>query len=323
MERVGDLAGVGQRLVEGAPVRPGEVQHAPVDALAPRLGLCEQPPGGTRSVATRDKVEQLTLGHVHDGGAPPAGAPRAAAPEQGLIEAERLHRADPCGVRGEQRFAPGEHRPVRRVPVTTQLGGHIGDRAGVAAHRHSRPASRPRRERRPRRRDLLIDLGERPHHTARRRTAPPPLVPHEAHRAPERRKVHQPHRAGALGPHRPAAAPTRRPCPSPDVQRQRPAERIVDAEDLHIAETDDQLTDTRRVLLHRGPPPIRCLSTPILEAPTPPIADPVPAHFRRARIGGCPARRYGERVLFGLRPMLAEEAFGAFAAEVVALSDGE
>ena len=141
MERVGDLAGVGQRHVEGAPIGAGEVQHAPVDALAPRLGLREQPPGGTRSVATRDKVEQLTPLHVDNRGAPPPGAPPPGAPEQGLIETQRLHRTDPRGVRGEQRFAPGEHRPVRRVPVTTQLGGHIGDRAGVAAHRHSRPAS--------------------------------------------------------------------------------------------------------------------------------------------------------------------------------------
>ena len=63
---------------------------------------------------------------------------------------------------------------------------------------------------------------------------------------------------------------------------QRPAGRIIDAEDLHIAETDQQLTDTRRVLLHRGPPRNWCLSTPILEAPNPTIANPVPAHFRRA-----------------------------------------
>ena len=211
--------------------------------------------------------------------------PGAVASEQGLIEAERPHRADPVTVSGQQRFAPGEHRPVHRVPVTTQLGGHIGDRAGVAAHRHRRPASRPRRQRRPGRRDLLIDLGERPHHTGRRRAPPPPLAPHQAHRAPERRQVHQPHRGRALGPHRPAAVPTARPGrPGADVQRQRRTGHIVDAEDLHIAETDDQLAETRRVLLHRGPPPIRCVSNPILEAPNPPIADPVPAHFRRARL---------------------------------------
>ena len=34
MERVGDLAGVGQRHVEGALVRPGEPQHAKGDSLA-------------------------------------------------------------------------------------------------------------------------------------------------------------------------------------------------------------------------------------------------------------------------------------------------
>ena len=60
--------------------------------------------------------------------------------------------------------------------------------------------------------------------------------------------------AGALRPHRPAAAPTRRPASSPDVQRQRPAGRIIDAEDLDVDETDQQLADTRRVLFHRGPP---------------------------------------------------------------------
>ena len=35
-------------------------------------------------------------------------------------------------------------------------------------------------------------------------------------------------------------------------------------------------------LHHRGPPQIRCLSNPILEASTPAIADPVPAQNRRA-----------------------------------------
>ena len=156
------------------------------------------PPAWARSVATTDKVEQLTPVHVHDRGAPAPGAPPPGAPEQSLIETQRLHRSHTVGAGGEQRLAPGEHRPVRRVPVTTQLGGHIGDRAGVAAHRHSRPASRPRRQRRPGRRDLFIDLGERTDITTRRRAPPAPLAPHQAHRAPKHRQVHQPHRAGAL-----------------------------------------------------------------------------------------------------------------------------
>ena len=48
------------------------------------------------------------------------------------------------------------------------------------------------------------------------------------------------------------------------MQCQRPAGRIVDADDLHIAETDDQLTDTRTVHLHRRPPSNWCASRPIL-----------------------------------------------------------
>ena len=86
VERVGDLAGVGQRHVEGAPVRPGEPQHTPVDTLAPRLGVIQQPPGGTVGVATRDNAEQLALGYVYDQRALSVAAPAAVAPDQGLIE---------------------------------------------------------------------------------------------------------------------------------------------------------------------------------------------------------------------------------------------
>ena len=137
-------------------------------------------------------------------------APSAVASGQGLIDAQRLHRSHMVTVGSQQRRAPGEHRPVRRVPVTAQLGGHIGDGARVAAHRHRRPASRPRRQRRPGRRDPLIGLGERPHRAARRRTAPPSLVPHEAHRAPARRQTHQTRRNRTLRPHRVTTAPTGR-----------------------------------------------------------------------------------------------------------------
>ena len=139
VERVGDLAGPRQRCFEGAPVGAGEVQHAPVDAPAPHLGLREEPRGGTLGVATRDNVEQLTPVHVDDRGAPVAPTPPAVAPEQGLIETQGLHRAHTAAVGGQQCLTPDQHRPVRRVPVTTQLGGHIRHRTGVAAHRHRRP----------------------------------------------------------------------------------------------------------------------------------------------------------------------------------------
>ena len=86
VELVGDLSGLGQRHVERAPVCPGEPQHTPVDVVAPRLGLIQQPPGGAAGVATGEHVVELALGHIHDQRAPPAGAPSALASEQGLIE---------------------------------------------------------------------------------------------------------------------------------------------------------------------------------------------------------------------------------------------
>ena len=169
MERVGDLAGVGQRHVEGAPIGAGAVQHPPVDALAPRLGLREQPRGGARQ--RRDQGQGRATGPAarRQSRCTSSGCAKGRCARTGSHRGRAPPPRRPVRCRGEQRFAPGEHRPVRRVPVTTQLGGHIGDRAGVAAHRHSRPASRPRRQRRAGRRDLLIDLGERADITARRR----------------------------------------------------------------------------------------------------------------------------------------------------------
>ena len=243
VERIGDLADVGKRHLEAAPIRPREVQHTPRNAVTPPLGLRQQPADRPLGLATRHNVEQLAPGHVHDRGAPPAGPPDALAPKQGLIEAEGLHGADPVAVGGQQRLAPREHRPVRRVSVTTQLRSHIRDRSRVAADLQGRPTPRPGRQRRPRRRDLLGDFGERPDPAVRRRATPPPLVPDEAHRTAERRQIHQPHRARALGSHRPAAAPTDRPALGPNMQLQRPSRRILHAEDLHVAKADDQLTD--------------------------------------------------------------------------------
>ena len=199
VERVGDLAGPRERCFEGAPVGAGEVQHAPVDAPAPHLGLREEPRGGAFGVATRDNVEQLAPLHIDDRGAPVAGAPPAVTPEQRLIEAQSLHRSHPLAVGGQQRLTPDQHRPVGGVPVATQLGGHIRHRAGVAAHSQRRPARRPRRQRAPSGRDLVVDLGERRDRAVHRRTVPAPFVPDQAHRAPERRQIHQRHRGCALG----------------------------------------------------------------------------------------------------------------------------
>ena len=142
VERIGDLARLGQRRFEGRPVGAGQIQHPPpVNAPASRLGLAEQPRRGARSVATRDNGELLAPVHVNDRGAPAPSAPPPGAPEQRLVQTQRPHLADPTAVGGQQRLAPRQDRPIRGVPVATQLAAHVGDRARVAAHRHRRPAS--------------------------------------------------------------------------------------------------------------------------------------------------------------------------------------
>ena len=92
----------------------------------------------------------------------------------------------------------------------------------------------------------------------RARAAPPSLVPHQPHRPAERGEVHQLHRPLAIRPQRTATALTRRSQrPPADVHPQRAALAVSDAEDLHIAQSHQQLAHARRVALHRDPPDSR------------------------------------------------------------------
>ena len=83
---------------------------------------------------------------------------------------------------------------------SARTGSHPGRAPPRCPHaRRRRPPARCScRQRRPARRDLPIDLAERTQDTGRCRAAPPPLVPQEAHQAPEGRKVHQDHRLAPL-----------------------------------------------------------------------------------------------------------------------------
>ena len=143
------------------------------------------------------------------------------------------------------------------MPPTAQLRADVLERAAPPRLACS-PPRRARRQQRPRRRDLAVRLSDSARPTAPPRAAPPPLVPHQAHRAAERREVHQHHRPLTVGPQRPPTAPTRRPRrPAAHMHPQRPAALVADTEHLHIAQSHQQLAHARRVVLHRDPPVIR------------------------------------------------------------------
>ena len=82
-----------------------------------------------------------------------------------------------------------------------------------------------------------------------------------------------------VGPHRPAAVPTGRSRrPTAHMHPQRLTLVVVDAEDLHVAQSHQQLAHARRVVLHRDPPDSAALTAPILGDPSRSAADPYGLH---------------------------------------------
>ena len=103
VERVRDLSGVWQCGVERGAVGPREVQCRPTDLRPPLLGPFGQPAHRRFGGAAWDYVDELAPPDVDDVGGPGLGPIPAAAREQGLVEPQRLHRAYPVGISGEQR----------------------------------------------------------------------------------------------------------------------------------------------------------------------------------------------------------------------------
>ena len=213
-------------------------------AGTPRRGRATGPRPHPRPMCTtsgRAKGRCARTGSHQDLAPPPH--PHGHSQPPTALRSKRPPPGSPCASRNPTR-RPHRRRGARRDPPPQS------------------PSVPPAPSTRPGGRDPVIDLAERPHHTARRRTASPPLVPHEARRAPALWKVHQPHWGQALRLHRPAAVSAGRPGrPGPDMQRQRPAGRVVDAEDIHLAQTDEQLADTMLLCLSSG-----VLGEPVLVA---------------------------------------------------------
>jgi hypothetical protein len=253
VERVRDLARVREGVGEGLPVRPGQVEHAPGDAGSPRPGLGLDPRRRPGSCAPRDDVEQLRrASDVHDGGAPVLAAPPAGAGEERLIEAQRAHWADASRV-VDQRRAVGGHGVHDGVPVTAELTGDLRHRAALAADLDGDPPPGPVGHRRACRGDLGVGLGPRPDTAPSLGAAPAALAPHQHRWTAERRQVDQRDGRAVLHPRSsPASGAADHLGSGLNVHPQRPAGLVLDTEDGHVGQADEQGAHARSVGLHRG-----------------------------------------------------------------------
>jgi len=252
MERVSDLRDMSEGLREGLAVGAGEVQHAVADRLPPAGGAGLEPGAGAGGGAAGDDVEELTASHVHDRGAPPLSAPAAGPAEQGLVQAERVDRPDAAGV-FDQRCPVGDDRVVDGVPVTTQLCGDLGHGAAQPADLCAGPAARSIRHRPTHGGDPRVLGGPGAHRAVPVRAAPAVLAPHQPGRATEARQVHQLDQGTVLHPRRCATCPATGSFDTRlDMHTDRLAGLVVDGEDGHIGQADEQRAHARSVGLHRG-----------------------------------------------------------------------
>jgi len=185
--------------------------------------------------------------NVDDLSRPPLPAKRALASEQRLIQAEGADRTDTCRVL-DQRFTHRDDRGHHRVPVTAQVGGHLGDAATVTANLARRPPRRSRRQRAAARADPPI-LG-RPRPTTRR-AAPPLLAPHQPRRSPEHRQVDKCDLRDTVTV-RAATTAAHRPPPLGGDHDPQPPPPLTDPDDRDLGQANQQCAHARRLRLQQG-----------------------------------------------------------------------
>ena len=175
--------------VQGGDLNPGPEGLAPLTQPA-RVGLAGP---------ARDQVQQprphppaLVTGQVHPPGQllrpPPAvldGLGRHVVPHV-LVDTQHGHPLEPGEIlvgRLQQRL----DRVPHRAPPSAELAADPVDAGVLTADLLDRPPARPRRQRRPGRRDALVLLHERRYRAPRVGTQPPPLTPADPYRATHRR----------------------------------------------------------------------------------------------------------------------------------------
>lgn len=135
-----------------------EVERGPLDLIAPRLVASGEPAVWLGGVPTRHDVEELAFAHVDDLGRPQLVTEPAHPGEQGLIEAERTHRADAGGVI-DRLLDDRDDRVHHGVPAAAQIASDLGDHSTVAADLQRRPLCRPRRQHASRCRNVAVVVG--------------------------------------------------------------------------------------------------------------------------------------------------------------------
>ena len=113
MERIRDLSCVRQHSVQRRPIRPGQVQSGPSNAITPVLWLIKQPLRGRCGSAGSD-VQQFAPGRVNDAGAPLFASITALTAKQRLVKTRRVRCADPFYISVEQPLTPHQNRLARR-----------------------------------------------------------------------------------------------------------------------------------------------------------------------------------------------------------------
>jgi len=159
VERIRHLDRMGDGGVEDGLVGGRQVQGGVADLAQPLLAPVLQPGLGLLRPSPLHDVEELATLDVHQLGRERRRPVGADPDEEDLVETEGLHVTEPVGIVDED-LAVGDDGVVHRVPVTTEVGGHLVDGPGMAADLFGGPACCPGREALPGSGDAVVGLGE-------------------------------------------------------------------------------------------------------------------------------------------------------------------
>jgi hypothetical protein len=197
-------------------------------------------------------IQQPATLQVDQAGDPPGGRQAGCPKEARLVQPERGHTVQACGV-VHQQGAVLVDGPHDGHPADPEVTGDRRHRVGVLADPPAGLGPGPLGQHRPRVNRPRL-LGPGPHSTGRLPTAPQALAPQQHHRAPTDRQVPHPDRAAAveLGPH-PAALTADHGSRGLDLELPLAADHLR-GDDLKAVQAQQPGGCGTTVLTHLGPP---------------------------------------------------------------------